>query len=219
MTKKSSAARYTLNENEIRKIIDSTNTRLERIIVKLFVYTGAHRYELSLLRFQDIKLGTLPDFGIVVMPTAKQEKLSKAGRDKVAYENAREIPILNKDLFDTLSDYIDILKVNRRITPSSRLLQTRESESITVTRLNQIVADVANRAGVKPSNPKRKNVHPHLFRHSFVRYARKNGLHDVIIKEILGHSKIETTYNLYGRPSIQDMKDELHTKMRGFAGC
>ena len=155
----------------------------------------------------------------ILVSTAKQEKLSKADRDKIAYENAREIPILNKDLFDTLSDYIDLLKVNRRITPSSHLLQTRESESITVTRLNQIVADVANRAGVKPSNPKRKNVHPHLFRHSFVRYARKNGLHDVIIKEILGHSKIETTYNLYGRPSIQDMKDELHTKMGDFAGC
>ena len=154
----------------------------------------------------------------ILVSTAKQEKLSKVGRNKIAYENAREIPILNKDLFDTLSDYIDLLKVNRRITPSSHLLQTRESESITVTRLNQIVADVANRAGVKPSNPKRKNVHPHLFRHSFVRYARKNGLHDVIIKEILGHSKIETTYNLYGRPSIQDMKEELHAKMSDFAG-
>ncbi len=36
-----------------------------------------------------------------------------------------------------------------------------------------------------------------------------------VIQELLGHSKIETTFNLYGHPSWEDTKDEVK-KMSGY---
>lgn len=149
------------------------------------------------------------DLDMINMPTVKQKHKSEINREKLAYNYARRIPIINADLKRDLKTIITELKATRDVIPSSRLIQSRQANSMTQTMINLIVADTAKQAGVKSPNPDRKNVNPHLFRHTFVRYALKSGMNFKVIQELLGHSRIETTFNLYGHPSWEDIKEEI----------
>ena len=92
-----------------------------------------------------------------------------------------------------------------------------KKDGITPVRVNQIVDAVAKKAGVKPPNPCRKHLNPHIFRHSFVRYARRYGLDFKIIQQILGHASIATTFDMYGSPSWDEIRDEAQGKMANYA--
>ena len=140
---------------------------------------------------------------------------SEKERIKIAYENARFIPILTDELKYDIIKYQNQEKP--RMMPSARLIQGREGMSLSRQRINQIVSECAERAEIKSPNPKRSNVHPHMFRHTFVRYCQKNGINPKIIQKMLGHSSIKTTLDMYGEPSFDDMVEELH-KMSNFAG-
>ena len=54
-----------------------------------------------------------------------------------------------------------------------------------------------------------------MFRHTFVRYARKKCVDFKTIQEIVGHSDISTTMNMYGHPTWGDTVEEAK-KMKGF---
>ena len=208
---KSKASEYTLNADDVRAIINATKTTRDKAIIELLAFTGCRRSELVLLRINDINF----ELGQINMPTVKQEQKSKEDRWKLAYKYARRIPIINNDLKRDLQTLTSELKATRDITPISRLIQSRQAKSMTQEMINHIVADAAKRASVKSPNPDRKQVHTHMFRHTFVRYALKNGLNFKVVQELLGHSKIETTFNLYGHPSWEDTKEEVK-KMNGY---
>ena len=186
---KSEASEYTLNEEDVIVIINATKSTRDKLIIELLAFTGCRRSELVLLRFMDISI----EHDMIMMPTVKQEKGEKSkDRTIIAYEHRRRIPIINNDLKRDLQVYTELLKVKRHITPTSRLIQSREKESITEVMINNIVGESAKRAGIKSPNPNRKHVHPHMFRHTFVRYARKYGLD---FKQIQDEPQME------GRPS------------------
>ena len=208
---KHKASEYTLDTEDIKAIINATETTRDKVIIELLAFTGCRRTELVLLRIKDINF----ELDMINMPTVKQEHKSDINREKLAYNYARRIPIINADLKRDLKTIIAELKATRDIIPSSRLIQSRQAKSLTQTMVNIIVANAARRAGVNSPNPDRKNAHPHMFRHTFVRYALKSGMNFKVIQELLGHSKIETTFNLYGHPSWEDTKDELK-KMSGY---
>jgi len=215
---KNKASEYTLNSEDVRAIINATETTRDKVIIELLAFTGCRRSELVLLRIKDINL----DLEQINMPTVKQEPKgkndeprTKAQGEKLAYDYARRIPIINNDLKRDLKTILAELNTTRDTVPSSRLIQSRQAKSLTQTMINIIVANAANHAGVKSPNPDRKNVNPHIFRHTFVRYALKYGMNFKVIQELLGHSKIETTFNMYGHPSWEDTKDEVK-KMSGY---
>jgi len=224
---KSEASEYTLDEEDVRNIIDNTPTIRDKVIIELLAYTGCRRAELVLLRMMDINL----ELDMIMMPTVKQEKgthhiikkdlttveLNKFryNRIKLAYEYNRRVPIINNDLKRDLLSYIQQLKQQRRIISTSRLIQSKKKESISEPMINIIVAKASVKAGVKSPNPKRKQVHPHMFRHTFVRYAKKYGLDYVNIQEIVGHSDISTTMSMYGKSTWNDKVSDAK-KMQGY---
>ena len=208
---RSKASEYTLEDEDIKAIINATETTRDKVIIELLAFTGCRRSELVLLRIKDINF----DLDMIYMPTVKQEHISDINREKLAYNYARRMPIINADLKRDLKTIIAELSATRDIIPSSRLIQSRQAKSMTQTMINIIVANAAKRAGVKSPNPERKHVHPHMFRHTFVRYALRAGMNFKVIQELLGHSRIETTFNLYGHPSWEDTKDEVK-KMSGY---
>ena len=226
---KSKASRYPLSEEDVKSIIDATEKTRDKVIIELLAFTGCRREELTLLRFMDIKL----DYDLIMMPTVKQEKMKpkkkkskkkltkeqqikyKQERQKLAYSHLREIPIINNDLKRDLLTHMQEMKRERRIIETSRLIQSRQKESITEPMINNIVVAASEKANIKVPNPDRKHVHPHMFRHTFVRYARKYGLDYVTIQEIVGHSDISTTMGLYGRPTWEDKVEEAK-KMKDF---
>lgn len=210
-TKSSRASEYTLEDGDVRKIINATSTLRDKLIIEILCYTGCRKTELILLRFIDINF----ELDMIDMPTVKQEKKSKKHRELVAYENTRRIPIINDDLKRDLQAYMELLKAKRHITPTSRLIQSREKESICKEMINHIVRKSAEKACIKSPNPNRKHVHPHMFRHTFVRYARKHGVDYKVIQEIVGHKSIATTMDMYGHPTWGDMKSEFQ-KMKDF---
>jgi integrase len=208
--KRSKASEYSLFDEDIKAIINGTETTRDKVIIELLAFTGCRRSELVLLRIKDINL----ELEQINMPTVKQEHKSDINREKLAYNHARRIPIINVDLKRDLKTIITELKATRDIIPSSRLIQSRQAKSLTQTMINIIVANAAKRAGVKSPNPDRKHVHPDIFRHTFVRYALKYGMNFKIIQDLLGHSRIKTTLNLYGHPSWEDTKEEVKKMSR-----
>lgn len=216
--KPSQASEYPLNEDEVRAIINATKSTRDKLIIELLAFTGCRRTELVLLRFMDINV----ELEMINMPTAKQEQreedeepLSEEERIRIAYQHIRRIPIINNDLKRDLQTHMELLKAKRHVTPTSRLIQSRQKESITEVMINNIVAKFAKLAGVKSPNPNRKKVHPHMFRHTFVRYARKKDIDFKTIQEWVGHSSIATTMDLYGHPTWEDSKEEAE-KMKDF---
>ena len=84
---------------------------------------------------------------------------------------------------------------------------------LSLKQINEIVGKCAQKAGVKHPNPARKQINPHLFRHSFVRNALKAGMPLQYVQKILGHSSIKTTIDVYGTPSQSDIQEAYDEKL------
>lgn len=205
-SKASKASEYTLKEEEVKAIINATKTTRDKIIVELLAYTGCRRKELCLLRFKDIDLEHVKIF----MPTAKQKTNP--------YNNLREIPIINAELLRDIHTYIETTKIKYKwLGKEDLLLQSRNNKAkgITPTMISIIVRDTSKRAGIKSPNPSRKWIQPHIFRHTFIRLAKKYGLDYVVIQKIAGHKSLSTTMGMYGEPSWEDKVEELN-KLKTF---
>ncbi len=131
----------------------------------------------------------------------------------------RPVPIIDSRLKQDLIAYIDLWHAKYGLAKKHRLIQPQQvcmHDGVSKVRINQIVADVAKKAKIESPNPNRKHVHPHIFRHSFVRFARKYGLDFKVIQEIMGHASISTTFDMYGNPSWDEIKTETMQKMADF---
>ena len=116
----------------------------------------------------------------------------------------RVYPIIIEKLRMDLESYLELTELKYKPSGYSRLIQSihnRNQDGISVVRINQIIAETAERAGVKSPNPNRKHVHPHLFRHNFVRFSRRYKLNFKVISQIIGHQSVATTMDLYGTPA------------------
>ena len=203
----SEASKYQLTEDEVHKLISTANNRRNRLIIELLAFTGCRRGELILLRRMDINL----EKNIIRMPTIKRRK-------GTPYENCRTVPIISEKLKMDLEFYLEVTDLKYKPSRYSRLLQrvqNRNENGLTDVRINQIVADISDKAGVKSPNPHRKHVHPHMFRHNFVRFARRYGLNHKAISQIIGHQSVATTMDLYGIPDENELIEEA-SKMRGY---
>jgi integrase len=115
---KHKASEYTLDSDDVKKIINATETTRDKIIIELLAFTGCRRSELILLRIKDINL----ELEQINMPTVKQEPRKNddepktiAQREKLAYEYARRIPIINADLKRDLKTLIAELSATRDV--------------------------------------------------------------------------------------------------------
>lgn len=203
----SEASKYQLTENEVHKLISTAKNRRDRLIIELLAFTGCRRGELVLLRRMDINL----EKNIIRMPTIKRRK-------GTPYENCRTVPIINEKLKMDLESYLELTELKYKPSGYSRLLQSiqdRSEDGLTGVRVNQIVADISDKAGIESPNPHRKHVHPHMFRHNFVRFARRYGLNYKAISQIIGHQSVATTMDLYGIPDENELIEEAN-KMRKY---
>jgi integrase/recombinase XerD len=153
-----------LNKEEC-KLIFSAITNTKHKLMLMFMYSaGLRTGELLRLRWEDIDLERL----------LIHVKMSKGRKD-------RYVP-LSKNLFLLLSyhyekrplgEYIFYAKdVNARIGRNA---------------LRWVMNRVVIRTGLK------KKISMHTFRHSYATHLLEDGLDIVSIKELLGHSRIETT--------------------------
>jgi site-specific recombinase XerD len=73
------------------------------------------------------------------------------------------------------------------------------------TSIENIVKGAATKAGIK------KDVHPHILRHSFATHMLEKGVNLKRLQIILGHSAMKTTsiYLHLANPNIADLPDLL----------
>lgn len=201
------ASKFSLSEAEIRSMIDSTYDIRDRLIIELLAFTGCRRQELILIRVSNLDL----DNDRIYIPTVKRRNDPE--------NELRPVPIIDNKLKQDLITYLDFYKSKYGLAKNDRLIQQRQGrrkDGISTVRVNQIIADIAEKAKIISPNPYKKHVNPHIFRHSFVRFARKYGLDFKVIQEIVGHASIATTFNMYGNPSWDEIKEETQKKMANY---
>ena len=116
-------------------------------------------------------------------------------------EKVREIPI-HSDLRAALSDWID----ERADWPGAdtpALFLNQRGGRLTVKGAHDIITTIATAAGLEDDE-----ITAHVLRHTFATRLVRGRTDLVIVAELLGHARLETT-RAYSRPTRQDAIDAL----------
>lgn len=186
---------YYLNWNEINQIITAAKNLKESVILKILARTGMRRFELANLKVKDI------DF------ERKRIFIEKGKGGNKEDPKSRTVPI-DDDTLQTIKFYIESRK-------SGFLIQSNKKshEGISLSQINRIITNCAERAGIKNPNPKLKHMNPHIFRHSFSRLSLAAGIPFNMVQRIAGHADARTTLQMYGIPSISDTQQLYEEKL------
>jgi integrase/recombinase XerD len=164
----------TLNELQVEQFLEKIDTKAvhglrDRAIIELLYASGLRISELAKARLEDFNFEQR-----VVRVTGKGNK-------------TRLVPVGRKAC-EALAAYFSAERP-KLVKPrtSSEIFLSERGTKLTTARVWQIVKKHAQRAGVK------KNVYPHLLRHSFATHLLSNGADLRIIQELLGHADISTT--------------------------
>jgi len=116
-------------------------------------------------------------------------------------EKIREIPI-HPDLRSALTDWID----DRADWPGAdtpALFLNQRGARLTVKGAHDIITTIATTAGLEDDD-----ITAHILRHTFATRLVRGRTDLVIVAELLGHARLETT-RAYSRPTQQDAIDAL----------
>lgn len=112
-----------------------------------------------------------------------------------------KIRVLNpgKRLLEDMKEYIESYK------PGEYFIEGQRGEKYSGTSIEKIVKRSAEKAGIK------RNVTPHMFRHTFATHHVERGTELRLIQEALGHSSSRTTeiYTHVSRTNIKKMPNLL----------
>ncbi len=190
MTQKSQEGSYFLTLEEIERIILAAPTFRDRVLIGVLANTGLRRAELRDLLIDDI------DF-------EAKHLYVRAGKGK----KPRTIKIDEKTLRNIAQLIGKRTKGNIFTSPKSY------PTGISLKQVNEIVAKCAKKAGVRHPNPGKKQINPHLFRHSFVRQMLRDGVPMQYAQKMVGHASIRTTVDIYGTPSQRDIDEAYEMAM------
>ena len=183
ITGRSGAAEYYLDPGEIMKMINSADRLRDRLVVELLFECGVRRFELVNILIRDVDLANRD----IYIRRGKKGKINGKNDDE---RRARYVFIKEERILTDIKAYI-----GKRT--SGRLIQSnnKSNDGIDLSGINRIVAKVAKLANLKCPNPNRKQVHPHLLRHSF---GRREDIDLITKQKILGHRDFRITAGLYG---------------------
>lgn len=152
-----------LSLDEIKRMIDLTTNQKHKCIIKLLYGCGLRLSELLNLKITDINSGNM----------VVHIRNSKGNKDRVV--------MLSNLLLEDLRKYF--LEYN----PKEYLIEGQGGGLYSEKSVQTVVKDAAVRAGIK------KQVTPHMLRHSFATHLLENGTDIRYIQQLLGHSSIKTT--------------------------
>ena len=164
-----------LSNEEISSLLSSIDTSKKEgsrdLAMLLTMYSSGLRVsELLDLKIEDISFNKR----IILVRSGKGNK-------------QRSVPI-NQDCLDVILNYID---TSRKEFPNSKkspyLFLNKFGNPMSRNYFFVLVKEYAALAGIN------KNIHPHTLRHSFATTLLENGINIVALKDMLGHSHLETT--------------------------
>ncbi len=152
-----------LNQEEIKKIIASTENAKHRLIIQLSYGMGLRVSEIVNLRIEDIDSVKMRVF------------IQKAKGKKDRYVNLPKI-ILN-----------DLRKYYKEFKPQEYLFEGQYGGKYSIRSAQQVFKTAMNKAGIK------KTVGIHALRHSYATHLLEYGTDISLIQKLLGHNDIKTT--------------------------
>lgn len=164
------------SEEEIVKMLAATNNIKHQCVIGLLYNAGIRRGELIALRIADIDMD-------------RRSVFVRGGKGK---KDRRTL--LGESMVFALAKYLDQWK------PNYWLFEGSERKQYSGTTVGKIVGDAAKRAGIK------KNITPHVLRHSFATHLMEKGTDTRYIQELLGHKSINTTA-IYAHVSNKNLQN------------
>jgi len=152
-----------LSKNEIKNIIDVTSNIKHKCIITLLYSAGLRRSELINLKVKDIDSERM----VLMINGAKGKK------DRVT--------LLSSKILNLLRQYY------KKYKPEIFLIEGEKGGKYSATSISKILKKSASKAGIK------KNVTPHMLRHSFATHLLEQGTDMRYIQELLGHNSSKTT--------------------------
>jgi len=167
-----------LTPDEIQAMLETCkDNRRNHAFLNILWQTGARVSEALKVTRNDID-----SYGLTI------KILTEKQRNKRSKPVFRIIPI-SPELSNELASYILHYNITDRLFAFSRQ------------RAWQIIRQTAERAGLSS-----KNIHPHVFRHSFAIHCLRSGMPLPVLQKVLGHSSILVTmiYLRVVQPDIQE---------------
>ncbi len=154
-----------LSEEEVKRLLEvSRENPRDYAIISLLAYSGLRVSELCNLRLEDV------DFNERVIYVHS----GKGDRDRIVVVSARVI--------EAIQDYL-----LTREDDMEYLFSSQKSEKISRVQVFRIVKKYAKKAGIK------KEVTPHVLRHTLATTLLRRGVDIRFIQQFLGHSSVATT--------------------------
>ncbi len=166
-----------LTEDEVRRLLSAAegNSR-DYAIISLLVYSGLRVSELCNLRLEDVDLGER----VIYVHSGKGDK------DRIV--------VISEKAAEAIESYL-----MSRSDDLEYLFSSRKSSRITRVQVFRIVKKYAELAGI------RKNVTPHVLRHTLATTMLRRGVDIRYIQQFLGHSSVATT-QIYTHVDDEAMK-------------
>ena len=176
-------------ENEVEHIYDDIYPHtyegaLAKLVLRMLYETGMRRSELASLTVQDVNLSKL---------TIKV--LGKGSKERI-------IPIEN-ELAHNISQYLalrDEKMAEEKAADSRRLLINSKGRPVSDSKIYSIVEQYM------PALSQADRVSPHVFRHTFATHILSEGADINAVKELLGHSSLDST-EIYTHVSREHLKE------------
>ena len=141
----------------------------DRLILELLYGTGIRVSELCNIKIDDIDL--------------KNKTIRIIGKG-----NKERIVLYGEYCENILEKYININRKNLlKDKDHSILIVSNNGSNISVSTVQKILSNILKKVSIK------KNITPHVFRHTFATHLLNEGCDILTVKELLGHSSLDTT--------------------------
>lgn len=185
-----------LSFDEIEKILNAPNIEesgglRDKAILELFYSSGLRVSELINLKTNDLYF---EEEVVRVFGKGSKERIVPIGSSAIYW--VKEYLTKTRPIFEKKDKSGGIIFLNKRGTKLSRM------------SIWKIVDRYAKEAGLQ------KEIHPHLFRHSFATHLLEGGADLRAVQEMLGHSDISTTqiYTHVDRQYIKQIHKDHHPR-------
>lgn len=152
-----------ISKEDVLALINATNNIKHKCIVSLLYSAGLRRSELLNLKITDID--------------SKRMLIRVEG----AKGNKDRVTLLSKSVLQDLRIYF------REYKPRKWLFEGAKNKQYAPTSLVKVLKAATHKAGIK------RNITPHMLRHSFATHLLENGTDLRYIQSILGHNSSKTT--------------------------
>lgn len=177
-TPKETVSERILSQDEVFSMFEMAKNPRDRMLLKLFYYTGLRVSEVSGLTYSCL------------------QQREKTGQITVQTKgNKTNVILLPAHLWEELCAF-------RNGDPEeSAIFKSRKGNALCVGQIQRIMKKIAGKAGITG------NVSPHWLRHSHASHALENGCPIHLVQKQLNHSNIATTGKyLHARPTESSSK-------------